>query len=177
MSDFGKNRVLALYKILTAYTDELHQISMQDILVHMEAEGYSCSEDSILRYIKQLRNELGVDVISGRGRNARYFIGNRLLEKEEMKLIIDSVNASNFIEKSIATKMIDKLKSTMSLYDVEELDRSVLGINTAKAENKKILYNVNLIQEALSKGVQISFDYMVWDRNKKLVKSRIDDIT
>ena len=41
MSDFGKNRVLALYKILTAYTDELHQISMQDILVHMEAEGLS----------------------------------------------------------------------------------------------------------------------------------------
>ena len=170
MSDFGKNRVLELYKILTAYTDEQHQISMQDILVYMDAEGYYCSEDSILRYIKQLRNELGVDVISGRGRNARYFIGNRLLQKEEMKLIIDSVNASNFIEKSIATKMIDKLKSTMSLYDAEELDRSVLGINIAKAENKKILYNVNLIQEALSKGVQISFDYMVWDRNKKLVK-------
>lgn len=170
MRDFGKNRVLALYKILTAYTDELHQISMQDILVHMEAEGHSCSEDSILRYIKQLRNELGVDVVSGRGRNARYFIGNRLLEKEEMKLIIDSVNASNFIEKSIATKIIDKLKSTMSLYDAEELDRSVLGINIAKAENKKILYNVNLIQKALSKGGQISFDYMVWDRNKKLVK-------
>lgn len=40
----------------------------------------------------------------------------------------------------------------MSLYDAEELDRSVLGINIAKAENKKILYNVNLIQEALSKG-------------------------
>ena len=113
VSNFGKNRVLALYKILITYTDEQHQISMQDILVHMEVEGYSCSEDSILRYIKQLRNELGVDVISGRGRNARYFIGNRLLEKEEMKLIIDSVNASNFIEKSIATKMIDKLKIEM----------------------------------------------------------------
>lgn len=118
----------------------------------------------------QLRNELGVDVISGRGRNARYFIGNRLLEKEEMKLIIDSINASNFIEKNIATKMIDKLKSTMSIYDSEELDRSVLGINIAKAENTKILYNVNLIQEALAQGVQISFDYMGWNKNKKLVK-------
>ena len=139
MTDFSKNRVLALYKILTRYTDEQHQISMQDILVYMEAEGHFCSEDSILRYIKQLRNELGVDVISSRGRNARYFIGTRLLEKEEMKLIIDSVNASNFIEKSIATKMIDKLKSTMSTYDAEDLDRSVLGINIAKAENKKIL--------------------------------------
>ena len=149
MSDFSKNRVLALYKILTKHTDEQHPISMQDILLYMESEGYSCSEDSILRYIKQLRNELGVDVISGRGRNARYFIGNRLLEKEEMKLIIDSVNASNFIEKSIATKMIDKLKSTMSTYDAEDLDRSVLGINIAKAENKKILYNVEPTSNSL----------------------------
>lgn len=72
--------------------------------------------------------------------------------------------------KGIATKMIDKLKSTMSTYDSEGLDRSVLGINIAKAENKKILYNVNIIQEALSKGVQISFDYMGWDKHKKLVK-------
>lgn len=170
MSDFSKNRVLALYKILIKNSDEQHSISMQDILDHMASKGYSCSEDSVLRYIKQLRNELGVDVISGRGRNARYFIGNRLLEKEELKLIIDSVNASNFIEKSIAIKMIDKLKSTMSKYDSEELDRSVLGINIAKAENKKILYNVNIIQEALAKGVQISFDYMGWDKHKKLVK-------
>ena len=170
MTDFSKNRVLALYKILIKYTDEQHQISMQDILLHMENKGYSCSEDSILRYIKQLRNELGIDVVSGRGRNARYFIGNRLLEKEEMKLIIDSVNASNFIEKGIATKMINKLKGTMSTYDSEELDRCVLGVNIAKAENKKILYNVNIIQEALSKGARISFDYMGWNKNKKLVK-------
>lgn len=170
VSDFSKNRALALYKILTKYTDEQHQLSMQEILRHMETAGHSCSEDSIRRYIEQLRNELGIDIVSGRGRNARYFIGDRLLEKEEVKLIIDSVNASNFIEKNIAVKMTDKLKSTMSVYDAGELERSVLGINNAKAENKKILYNVNLIQEALTKGVQISFDYMKWDKNKKLIK-------
>lgn len=56
MPDYSKNRVLALYKILINYTDEQHQISMQDILGYMEAEGHFCSEDSILRYIKQLRN-------------------------------------------------------------------------------------------------------------------------
>lgn len=28
MNDFSKNRVLALYKILTTYTDEQHQISI-----------------------------------------------------------------------------------------------------------------------------------------------------
>ena len=177
MADFSKNRVLALYGIMTRFTDERHQITMREILSYMESEGYVCSEDSILRYIKQLRNELGVDIISGRGRNAKYFVGNRLLEKEEMKLIIDSINASNFIEKSIANKMIEKLKSTMSVHDSIEFDRSVLGINVAKAENKKILYNVNLIQEALQSGEQISFDYMKWNSSKKLVKRRENKYT
>lgn len=170
MSNFSKNKVLALYKILTKYSDEQHQLSMQDILVHMELAGYTSSADSIFRYIEQLKNELHVDVISSRGRNASYFIGSRLLEKEELKLIVDSINASNFIEKSIAEKMVNKLQATMSIYDAEELNRSVLGINNAKAENKRILYNVNLIQEALAKGVQISFDYMMWDANKNLIK-------
>lgn len=64
MSNFNKNRVLALYRTLMKYTDERHQISMREILTYMDLEGYSCSEDSVFRYMKQLRNELGVDVIS-----------------------------------------------------------------------------------------------------------------
>lgn len=91
------------------------------------------------------------------------------LRSRETFSVIEELNEA-MIKSKLATKMIDKLKSTMSIYDAEELDRSVLGINIAKAENKKILYNVNLIQEALAKGVQISFDYMVWDRTKKLIK-------
>ena len=170
MSDYSKNSVLTLYKILLKYTDEEHPISMQDILTYMETEGYPCSEDSILRYIKQLRTVLDVDIISGRGRNAKYFIGARLLEKEELKLIVDSINASNFIEETIAAKMVGKLKNTMSIYDAEELDRNVLGVSIAKAENRKILYNVNKLQEAMSADVQISFNNLAWNKNKKLEK-------
>lgn len=170
MSDYSKNSVLALYKILLMYTDEEHPISMQGILTYMETEGYPCSEDSILRYIKQLRSVFDVDIISGRGRNAKYFIGARLLEKEELKLIVDSINASNFIEETIAAKMIGKLKETMSIYDAEELDRNVLGVSIAKAENRKILYNVNKLQEAMAADVQISFNNLVWNKNKKLEK-------
>ena len=144
MGNLNKSKVLALYKTLIQYTDEQHHLSMREILQYMNQAGCPCSEDSILRYVKQLKNELGVDIISNRGRRAGYFIGSRLLEKEEMKLIIDSINASNFSEAGIAEKMIDKLKSTMSIYDAAELDRSVLGVNIAKAENKKILYNVNM---------------------------------
>lgn len=61
MSDCNKNRVLALYNILSKYTDIHHQMSMKEIVARMELNGYPCSEDSILRYMKQLRQELNVD--------------------------------------------------------------------------------------------------------------------
>ena len=47
----------------------------------MEAEGHFCSEDSILRYIKQLRNELGVDVISSRGKECSLLYRNQTFGK------------------------------------------------------------------------------------------------
>lgn len=170
MPDYSKNRVLALYKYLLENTDENHRVTMQEIINHMKNEGYTYSRDTAKRNIKQLREELGIDIISTRGKYADYYIGARLLELEEIKLIIDSVNASNFIEKDIAKKMADKLKSIISKYDAEELQRNVLGVNVAKTENKKILYNVNTIQEALRKNVQISFYYKNWNAEKELVR-------
>ena len=170
-NQYENNRVLALYNLLLKETDEAHPISMQEILAKMEESGHPCSEDSIRRYILQLRKEMGVDVISGRGRNARYYIADRLFEKEELRLLIDAINASNFIERHVASKMIDKLKATTSKYEVAELDRTVLGVAINKTENRKILYNVNLIQEALSKKVQIEFDSMRWNGKKELEKS------
>lgn len=170
MPDYSRNKVLALYKYLTENTDENHRVSMQDIIEHMRNEGYSYSRDTAQRNIKQLREELGIDVIASKGKYAKYYVGARLLEMEELKLIVDSINASNFIEKEIAKKMTSKLKSIVSKYDAEELQRNVLGINVAKTENKKILYNVNTIQDALRKNVQIAFYNKNWNTEKELVR-------
>ena len=171
---YEENRALALYKILLNNTDERHQLSMWEILSLLEDEGYKCSKDSVGRYINQLRHELDVDIVSSKGRNAKYFIGARILEKEELKLIIDAINASNVIEEKMAKGMITKLKETMSFHDSVDLDRTTLGVNVSKTSNNKIRYNVNLLHEALKKGMKISFDYMMWNKNKQLVKKHED---
>lgn len=178
MNGSPKNKVLELIKIFIKYTDEEHPISMREILAHMDEEcgkdngRNSCSEDSILRYIKQIENSFGLEIIYNQGRNASYFLADRLLEKEEMRLIFDAVNASNFIEKEIANRICCKLKKTMSQYEVEELDNNILGATIAKAENKRILYNVNKIREAFNKNVQISFNYMGWNKERKILEKK-----
>lgn len=168
--DYSRNRVLTLYRILQENTDEMHPLTMCEIQEYMAKEGQNCSQDSISRYIKQLRTELGVDVISSRGRNASYFIGARVLNKEEIQLLLDAINSSNVIGKGAARTLIKKLKSMVSRYEAEELNRIVLSSKNSAKENKRILYNISSIQMALDTNKQIEFEYMDWTVEKKMEK-------
>ena len=101
--------ILALYDVLYRRTDEDHPLTMREIQDEMVEMGYNCSEDTILRHMRLLR-EWHVKVEGSMGRNARYYLGSRLLKKEELKLIVDAINASNFIGREIADEMVQKLK-------------------------------------------------------------------
>lgn len=143
-------------------------LSMEEILQKLYNEGYEVGHDTVKREIRTLREDFGVEIISGRGRNATYFIGDRLLQNSEIKLLLDSIYASNIITNDIADNISKKLRSTVSIYDAETLDRSVLGINVAKSENKRILINIHSILSAINKQKQISFEYRHWTKNKML---------
>lgn len=164
----NKSRILMLYKILEKYTDENHQLSMEEILQKLYDNGFECERDTVKREIKLLREDFGVEIISGRGRNATYFIGDRLLQNAEIKLLLDSIYASNIIPNNIAESISKKLRSTVSIYDAETLDRSVLGINVAKSENRRILINIHNILHAINNQKQISFEYRHWTKDKVL---------
>ena len=143
-------------------------MTMREIQDEMVEMGYNCSEDTILRHMRLLR-EWHVKVEGSMGRNARYYLGSRLLKKEELKLIVDAINASNFIGREIADEMVQKLKELLSENQRDYLDRNVLGMVNNKTENQKILDNVDKIQEACDKKVPISFTYMKWNKDLELV--------
>ena len=82
--------------------------------------------------------------------------------------MLDSIYASNIIPNGIADSISKKLRSTVSIYDAEALDRSILGINIAKSENKRILININNIVHAINNKKQISFEYRHWTKDKVL---------
>ena len=166
------NNVLALYQVLLHHSDKEQPLTMEEVLSLMELSGHPCSDESIIKYMKQISYELGIKIHTGKGRGAKYYMEDSLLSMGEMKLLVDAINASNFIEKSVAQEMIEKLKRTMSNHYALEMQRSVLGVNVAKADNKKIIDQVDQIQKALNKGVQIKFDYMKWNMEKKLVKAK-----
>lgn len=130
--------ILALYAVLYRCTDEDHPLTMREIQDKMVDMGYNCSEDTILRHMRLLR-EWDVKVEGSMGRNAKYYLGNRLLKKEELKLIVDAINASNFIGREIADEMVQKLKELLSENQRDYLDRNVLGMVNNKTDRKSVV--------------------------------------
>ena len=177
MKKYEINRVLVLYNILSSMTDEDHHMTLVQIKEEMSNRGCACSDDSIFRYMNQLRKELGVDIISSKGRNASYFIGSRILDKEEIQVIIDAVSASTIIDKTTTKKIIGKVKGLTSIHIADTLDRTILSSKQVTREKQNILYRISDIQRALDDNCQIRFEYVDWTLDKRLSNTgRIHEI-
>ena len=92
-----KVRLLYLMKILHERTDELHPLSMEEIIGALGEYEIECERKAIYRDLEILKL-YGVDVIGLKEqRNYRYYVGKRRFELAELKLLVDSVQASKFI--------------------------------------------------------------------------------
>ena len=115
----------------------------------------------------EVLQELGYDVISC-GRKG-YYLGAREFELAELKLLVDAVQSSRFLSEKKSHELIKKLERFCSRHAAGKLQRQVHVIDRVKAMNESILYLVDTIHEAIAENRMISFRYMKWNGQKKLV--------
>lgn len=133
-------RQLYLMRILLDQTDESHALTLQELIEKMDAEGIPVERRAVYADIEALR-EFGVDVIADkRGRNTYYFVGNRQFQLAELKLLVDSVQASRFITERKSRELIKKLSDLAGEPQSKELNRHVLIAGRIKSMNESIYY-------------------------------------
>ena len=88
-----------------------------------------------------------------------YFIGNRLFELPELKLLVDAVESSRFITSKKSGDLIRKLGQLTSSAQAEQLDRHIYMDGMPKPSNEAIYYIVDTIQSSIQSNQQISFQY------------------
>lgn len=74
----------------------MNPASVADILRFWELQGI-CSERKQVYKDIALLQDFGVDVIRIKSTQNHYFIGDRLFELPELKLLVDAVESSRFI--------------------------------------------------------------------------------
>jgi len=161
-----KLKLLYLLKILTEKTDENHTISMPNIIAELDRYGISAERKSLYDDLEALEI-YGADICSVKGKNSGYFLASRDFELPELKLLVDSVQASKFITKKKSMELISKLEKLASTHEASHLRRQVFVTNRVKAVNEAIYYAVDRIYDAISQNKKISFRYFEWTVDKE----------
>lgn len=163
-----KLKLIYLMKILLENTDEIHSISMSEIIDSLNRYGISAERKSIYSDMECLR-QYGMDIIGEQeDRTYYYHVGNRQFELPELKLLVDSVQAAKFITTKKSNELIKKIEGFASKYEANQLQRQVYVAERVKTMNESIYLNVDAIHNAIASNHQIRFQYFQWNVKKKM---------
>ena len=167
-----KHSALALLDILVTYSDEDHILTTQQLQEHLKNQYDLDIERRTLYSNIEILRQGGYEISDYNDNGKGYFLETREFDKGEILLLCNAIHASHFISDKQSNTLIKKLLKTQSKYQANEFVDTVYLPNTQKTPNKELMYNISLISEAIRDKKEITFTYMKYDRNKKMVPRR-----
>ena len=168
MKNGSQYGLLLLQRYLYKRTDDKHPASVSDILAFWQEHGIQAGRKSVYSAIEVLQSS-GMDIVCVKSTQNRYFVGARLFELPELKLLVDAVESSRFITARKSEQLIEKLGKLTSESYAYQLDRHIYMDGTVKPENECIYYSVDKIHSAIQEKCQITFQYFEYTSQKEKV--------
>lgn len=161
--------ILRILDILTEYSDCEHKLRQNDIISLLRRQyGIECERKAVARNIEFLE-QAGYDIVSD---GAGVYLAGRKFEAGELRFLIDAVLANRNICKLHTKELIKKLTEEGGKY-FKNYARHVVNLDDwQKDENRDFFYNVELLCEAIDKGVKVRFFYNGYGEDKKLHRRR-----
>ena len=159
-----KMRPLLILEYLQKNSHRDKPVRTPELIAYLEeSTGISCDRKTVYSDIRALI-ECNYDICALPGRYGGYYIESTSeFEPSELKLLIDAVCSSRYLTEEKARSLVEKLCRLCNQQDALLLKRNVLVSGRVKSMNKSIYYNVDHIQEAITRNKQVRFRYFDWD--------------
>ncbi len=162
-SENQKLKILYILDYLEKNSHEDHPVRAAELIAMLaNRHNISCDRKTVYSDIRALQ-DYGVDIITIPGKKGGYYIGSRIFEASELKLLIDAVQSSRYLTEKKSHELIKKLCRQLNEHDAMLMSRNVVVSGRVKSMNETILYSVDSIQEAIAKNKKILFRYFDWD--------------
>lgn len=169
-----KHSLLAVLEVLKKYSDEEHILSNKEIIAHLENEYDLQIERRTLYANIAILKDFGCQISDFYDNGKGYYLSERDFDKAEILLLCNAVHASHFISARQSDDLIRKLLSTQSRYEAKEFADKVYMPNPLKSANKQLFYTIATVSQAIRDSKKLTFTYLKYDHNKKLVPRRSD---
>lgn len=180
--------IINILDILNKYTDEDHRLSQKEIvdilakeynmktdrksvkrnLMNLIEFGYDIEYSESVRMIKNKKGELEESYILSD------FYLNRDFSNSELRLLIDSLLFSSHVPQSQCKNLISKLEKLSNIYFKSKV-KHICNLPDNQPTNPQLFYTIEILDEAISKGRQVSFTYNHYDIDKKLHPNKTKD--
>lgn len=163
----AKLRPFYVAKMLYEQTDEDHYLTIAQMMVQLERDyGINTSRGTVSDDIKALK-KLGLEVQVENSTQNRYYLIGRRFELPELKTLIDATESARFITKDKSAALVEKLASLTSQFNTKKLVRNVDVENRIKAENEKVYYIMEALNDAINASKKVSFQYFTYNVRKE----------
>lgn len=153
---YTKLKLLLIKQYLEKYSDEENLVNADELMAMLEENGITCERKSIYTDIATLKG-YGVDISTEK---RGYRILNRDFELPELRLLMDAVQAANFISAKKSKELIGKICTLCSINQAKTLEKQVYIENRNKCTNEEIYYNIDLVNKAIVRKRKVSFTYI-----------------
>ena len=154
----NKQRLIHLYRYLMDNTDEDHQATTNDLVDFLRREDANASRKTVKDDIEVLIEE-GIDVIVSKSFYNSYFVGSRIFEVPEIKLLVDGIAPNKSISGEKKRKLIGKLLSLLSVHQAEKIEKNLYYGSNSGQMSEQVYYSTDRITEAVYGGRKIEFMY------------------
>lgn len=160
MTRYGgkKLSLLRLLQILEKETEESAQLTTNEIIEKLDVcYGISIDRKTLYEHI-ELLCYAGYDIVKNRGRTNSYFCASKDFELPELKVLIDTVQASKLLTKEQSRTLVNKLARCGGKNSGGLLRRDIVLLDV-KHTNNKVFYYIDTIFGAMHAGKKVSFLY------------------
>lgn len=147
---------------------DAHPATIKDITAYLNSIGIEIGTEAGRKTISDDIDELqacGFDIIKTRSTHNLYFVGSRVLELSELKMLVDAVQAARFITSGKARDLIKRLTSLASPHQAGELKRKLYV--EGRAEDANVLAVVDMLYKAIQTKQTMTFKYHDYTSEKK----------
>lgn len=161
-------RIIELLRFLYQQTDEAHAVTVSEMIEYLKSKGIPSVRQTVYTDLEAL-DTAGIDIVQIKSTQNRYFIGSRIFEYPELKMLVDAVASSKVISAKKSQALIQKLGQLTSIQQAEQIQRLASLSSRVKPHNEKVYYIIDSIQTAILDQHQISFQYYEYTPEKKKI--------
>ena len=163
-------KLLYIRDYLYAHATKDHPKNAKAIQAFLATQGIDADVKTIYNDIFRLQTDFGAPIEYNASKWG-YYITTPLFEPYELRLMVDSIQASKFITQTEARTISQKITKLADVYTKDSLNRTAFVADRIRSVNERVVKDADRIHEAIATDRKIEFRYFHYTPSKDNPKS------